>query len=131
MKTILTVLASGIDQAIAQAHEAVRELEGLFTYGNLGKKHEGDRHVILDALSLLDIEVQAKAADVSIDAERRVDLGTALLMVKKVVEHHSWGFLVGNDDAQRDANIALVERFEAARRTITVACYDLEAMMQG
>ena len=129
MKTIANILSNGIDQAIAEAHATVRELETMFTYYRLGQNNKADRHVVLDALSLLDIEVQAKAADVMIDVERRVLLGTALLLVKQVIEHHAWGFLVGNDDAQRDANIALVERFEAARRTITVACYDLEAMM--
>jgi len=129
MKTILTVLNSDVDQAIAEAHASIRELKDLFTYERLGEISKADRHVVLDALWLLEVEVQAKAADVSIDSERRVLLGGALLLVKQVVQQHAWGILVGDDDAQRDANIALIERFEAARRTITVACYDLEAMM--
>ena len=135
MKTILTALHmdAQIDAAIADAHDAVHGLLGLFTYDNLGDSlgdpRKTDRHLILDAASLLDIEVSASKAGVPIEAERRVLLGGALLLVRQIIEQHAWGFLVGNDDAERDSNIALVERFEAARRTITVACYDLEAMM--
>ena len=135
MKTILTALNmdAQIDAAIADAHDAVRGLLDLFTYDNLGDSlrdpRKADRHLILDAASLLEIEVTAKKAGVPIEPERRVLLGGALLLVKQIIEHHAWGFLVGDDDAERDSNIALVERFETARRIITVACYDLEAMM--
>lgn len=131
MKTILNTFAIPVDEAIAEAHAALVEFEVLFSYENLPYDRKDDRHLILDALDLLRIEVEAKAASVPIAAERRVLLGGALQLVKEVVMHHGWGFLVGRDDAQKAANIALAERFETARRTIAVACFDLEWIMEA
>jgi hypothetical protein len=131
MKTILNTFAIPVDEAIAEAHACLVGLETLFRYENLPYDRQNDRHLILDALNLLTIEVEAKAAGVPIAAERRVLLGGALQLVKEVVMNHGWGFLVGEDDAQKAANIALVERFETARRTITVACCDLEWIMDA
>lgn len=129
MKTILTVLDvdKPVDAAITEAHAAVKRLADIFVYDSLEPDTKNHRHPIVDARALLETEIEARNAGVAIDSERRTILGSALSVVRDIIKHHAWGILVGNDDAERDANIALIEQFEAARRIIVTQCYDIEA----
>lgn len=132
MKTILTVLDvdKPVDAAITEAHAAVHQLADIFVYDSLGPDTKDHRHAILDARAMLDTEVEARNAGVEIDPDRRTILGSALCVVRNIIKHHAWGILVGEDETERASNIALIERFEAARRIIVTQCYDIETELQ-
>ena len=128
MRTIATALQYKIAPVIAAAHAALVAIEPHLPYSNI--KDPSDRQDVLEAISMLGIEIEAEQAKVGVDAERRVLLLDVLRKARNSIRNNAFGSLVGKDQKEGAMITGHVEVFEIARREITAFCADLMAQLK-